>query len=94
VTDGAIDLTKRVTILDAAAGAKVLTLGNGTYDGQEHWILMKSSASTATWTLSGATNVFQFSGFVMDATAHSLGLKWNLAALKWMYIGGNASLTP
>lgn len=94
VTNGAIDLTVRTTILDAAAGAKTLTLGNGTYDGQEHWILMKSSASTATWTASGLLNLFGLSGFVLDAVGYSLGLKWNAAAGKWQFMGGNATLTP
>lgn len=90
---GAVDLTKRTTKLSAAAGAQTLTLGNGTYDGQEHFVVMNSAGSTAVWTLTAA-NLFGFSGFVMSAISHSLFVKWNSTAGRWLVMGGNCLLTP
>lgn len=86
---GAADLTKRTTVLNAASGSKTLTFGDGTADGQEHWFFMQDAASTAVWTLSGAANLFGFTGFEMSAISHSAGWRWKTAAGKWFYIGGN-----
>jgi hypothetical protein len=91
---GAVDLTKKTTRLNAASGAFALTLGNGLYDGQEVAVIFSDPAGTGSWTASGLTNLYGFTGFVLSASAPSVRLKWDATGGRWQYMGGNVVLTP
>lgn len=94
-TNGAVDLTKKTTKLNAGSGAFTLSLANGLYDGQEVAVRFVNGSSTAAWTTTPnpLTNLLGFTGFVLNAIGHTLRLKWDATGGKWGVEGGNALLS-
>lgn len=87
---GAVDVSKRTTRLNAAAGALAMTLGNGTYSGQEKFMMFSGGgASTAAFNFTGLTNLVGGTAFTLDAVNYSLHLKWDSSQTKWAQVGGN-----
>lgn len=90
---GAVDLTKRVTRLNAAAGNWLLSLANGLYQGQEVFIWAVDLAGSANWVASALTNVAGGTTFTLDASTNLLALKWDAATSKWFQFGGDGFIS-
>lgn len=91
---GAATVARRTSKLNAASGTHAMTLGNGTYDGQEkHFIFSGGAASTAAFVFSAMANLVGGTAFTLDAVSYSMKLKWDVLQTKWVQVGGNCVIS-